>query len=140
VGADVEDGEDVGVGEGGDGARLVFEAPDPIGARLVAGADDLDRDGAPKARVAGAVDLTHAPGPQGLEDLVGTEARSGGNRHEGTLPGCRLRAEAYTGCRHAATGINTTPRDRARRAATVNRVLPVSRKYLKELWSAFGGS
>jgi hypothetical protein len=119
VGADVEDGEDVGVGEGGDGARLVFEAPDPIGARLVAGADDLDRDGAPKARVAGAVDLTHAPG---------------------TLPGCRLRAEAYTGCRHAATGINTTPRDRARRAATVNRVLPVSRKYLKELWSAFGGS
>ena len=39
---------------------------------------DLDRDVAVEARVARAVDLAHAAGAEGGEDLVGAEAGSGG--------------------------------------------------------------
>jgi hypothetical protein len=81
MGAHVEDGEDVGVGEGGDGSRLVLEALQAVGARLIAGADDLDRDVAPQARIAGTVDLPHAPRAEELDELIRTELSPGGQRH-----------------------------------------------------------
>ena len=42
---------------------------------------DLDRDHAVQARVAGAVDLAHAPGAQRREDFVRTEPDSAVDRH-----------------------------------------------------------
>ena len=41
------------------------------------GGEDLDRDVAPEARVATAIDLAHAAGADGRDDLVRTEAGSG---------------------------------------------------------------
>ena len=45
---------------------------------------DLDRDHAVEARVAGAVDLAHPAGAQRREDFVGTEPDAAVDRH-----GCR---------------------------------------------------
>ena len=79
------------VAQGGDGARLVLEAPPPLRVVGKLVGQDLDRDLTRQARVAGAVHLAHAPGPEGAEDLVGTQA---GSRFEGHEAAPRLRSIA----------------------------------------------
>ena len=81
--ADVVEGEDVGVGEGGDGTRFALEASeDLVIVREVVG-EDLDGDVAAEAAVARAVDLAHSAGAEGGEDLVRTEAGARNESHEG---------------------------------------------------------
>jgi hypothetical protein len=56
----------------------------PAAPRLVArqlGRQQLDRDLAAEARVAGAVDLAHAPRSEEREHLIRSEPRAGRNRH-----------------------------------------------------------
>jgi hypothetical protein len=92
---DLVDGDDVGVVEGGGGAGLLDETGAASRVREVLGGKDLDRHLAPQPRVAGAVDLAHPPGPEGLEDLVGAEASSGRKRHAATLSRVVRPARAY---------------------------------------------
>ncbi len=79
--ADVVDGGDVGVVEDAGGFGLLLEAAQAIGVGGEGGGEDLDRDVAAEARVLGAVDLPHAAGADGGEDLVGAEAGAGGEGH-----------------------------------------------------------
>ena len=76
LGADVEDGQDVGVVQRAGGPGFEVQAADVLG-RGQGRADDLDRDVAPQARVAGAVDLAHASGAEPPHDLVRSEAIAG---------------------------------------------------------------
>ena len=78
VGADVVDGEDVGVVQGGDGAGLALEAAQPLGVGGGIGREDLEGDLAPETGVAGPVDLPHAPGAEGREDLVRADTAARG--------------------------------------------------------------
>ena len=73
VDADVMDGEEVGVIEGGGGAGLALEALSPIGAVRDLGGEHFDRDLTVELGVACAPHLTHSPGPDGVEDLVPAE-------------------------------------------------------------------
>ena len=60
----VEEREDVGIGQRGDGARLVFKPPY---ARLVSGkigGQNLERDGATEANVHGTIDFAHPAGAE----------------------------------------------------------------------------
>ena len=79
--ADVVDGGDVGVVQDAGGLGLLLEAAQAIGVGGEGGGEDLDGDVAAEARVLGAVDLPHAAGADGGEDLVGAEAGAGGERH-----------------------------------------------------------
>jgi len=65
------------MGERGDGLGFSFE---PITEVRVIGKtrrQNLDRDRAIEAGIARRVDFTHAPGTEGGEDFVRTEARAG---------------------------------------------------------------
>ena len=75
--ADVVQGEHVRVAEGGDDARLLLEALQPV--RIVgAGAgQDLDRDRAAEAGVDGAVHLAHASRAQGGVHAIRAETVTG---------------------------------------------------------------
>src|SRR5512135_1597628 len=57
---------------------------------------DLDRDLSIEARVPRPVDLSHSSRPEGREDLVRAELRSGRERHGGTAPRTRLAAMPST--------------------------------------------
>ena len=61
--ADVEEGQDVRVGEGRHELRLALEAREPVGVAGDAGGQDLDGHRAAEARVEGAVDLA-PPAPR----------------------------------------------------------------------------
>ncbi len=77
------DRDDVRVIEGGCQRRLAEQA---IERRVVAderAADHLQSRVASEAAVVGAIDLAHAAGAELCEDLVRTDARSGGNCHGG---------------------------------------------------------
>jgi hypothetical protein len=75
-------GRDAGMVEGGEDARLLPQASEPLGlARELVG-QRLEGDLAMQFRVAGAVDLAHAPGAEPGHDLVGAYARSG-RQHDG---------------------------------------------------------
>jgi len=83
--ADVEEGADVRVVQGGDGPRLTLEA----GAQLLvggkAGREYLDRHVAPESRVARPIDFPHAAGAERGDDLVGAKAGAGSEWHPGNL-------------------------------------------------------
>jgi hypothetical protein len=82
AGADVENREDVGVGQGGDGARFVLEAVQP---RRVGGhgtGQYFDRDVAAEPRVARLVDFTHATGAERRHNFVRAEAHAGSQGHQ----------------------------------------------------------
>ena len=81
VGADVEDGDDIRVGELGSGAGFGLETSKAIGRGSAIRCDQLDRDLTPQARVTGAVDLPHPPCTQRLHDLVRAQTRSARERH-----------------------------------------------------------
>ena len=77
VRADVVDGSDVRVVQEPCGLRLLLEPAQAIGVGGERRRQDLDRHVAPEARVPGAVDLAHPPGPDGRENLVRAEPRAG---------------------------------------------------------------
>src|SRR6185369_7210852 len=81
---DVVDRGDVGMVEDAGGFRLLLEATQAIRVLRERGRQDLDRDVAPEARILRAVDLSHAPGADLAEDLVGAEFRA---RRDGHLVG-----------------------------------------------------
>ena len=81
AGADVVDGQDVRVGESGDGPRLVLEGAQTLGRGLAVREHDLDRDVAAEPGVVRAVHLRHPTGAQQLPDLVGPEPYSRSQRH-----------------------------------------------------------
>src|SRR5207249_12057943 len=78
---DVVEHADVWMVERGDGARLALEAGAELGALRQVRRQHLDRHVSAQARVAAVVDLTHSPGAEGHDDLVGTESGAGGQRH-----------------------------------------------------------
>ncbi len=82
VAAHVVDGHDVGMVEGGGGSCLLLEAAMTVCVRDRGGSQDLDREVTVEALVASAVDLTHASGPYGFQDLVAAELGASGQRHE----------------------------------------------------------
>jgi hypothetical protein len=82
---DVVQRADGGVLEGGDGARLPLEAGAQRGIESELRRQDLQRDRALEAGVAGPVDLAHAPGPDQVENLVRAEAHTRRQGH-----GCDL--------------------------------------------------
>ena len=79
--ADVVQRADVGMGEGGNRRRFPFEARPPSGVVAELPRQHLDGDAALEPGVPGGVDLAHATGAQRIRDLVGTETRSGRQRH-----------------------------------------------------------
>ena len=87
VASDVEDSEDVGMGDAGQRLHLALEARERI--RIVGKRrrEDLDRDVAAKAGVLGTVDLAHATRSEGRNDLVspksGATAESHGSHSRG---------------------------------------------------------
>ncbi len=71
--------------EGGDGAGLVLEAAPALGIGGRVLGEDLEGDVALETGVAGAVNLAHPPGPEGAQDLVGTETAARRERHHADL-------------------------------------------------------
>ena len=61
--------------------RLARESHESIGIEREEIRQHLDGDVAIELRVASAIDLAHASGPERAEDLVRTEARAGGQGH-----------------------------------------------------------
>ena len=90
--ADVVDGHDVGMVQGGGGARLRLEAQATIGIGRDRGGQHLDRHLARQPQIARAIDLAHPPGPEWSEDFVLAELRS-----------CR-QAQKVTSAKDAITG------------------------------------
>ena len=78
--ADIEDGADVRMAQGGDRLGLALEPLFQIGIRRDMLGKHLDGDGAVEAGVTGLVDLAHAARAEGGVDLVGAE---GGARLQG---------------------------------------------------------
>ena len=79
--ADVVDGDDVGMIEGGDGAGFLFEAAEAVGIVGEGGGKDFQGDVAEEAGVAGAVDFAHAAGADEGDDFVGAELGVGWEGH-----------------------------------------------------------
>ena len=79
--ADVVDAADVRMVERGDGARLALEAGARIGIASDLGRQDLDRDRAIEARVAGSVDLAHAARADLGGHFIRAEASARTERH-----------------------------------------------------------
>jgi hypothetical protein len=61
--------------------RFTFEPRQPLGISGEQLRQDFDGDIAIELRVAGAVDLAHAAGPDGSEDLVRAESSAGQEGH-----------------------------------------------------------
>ena len=78
--------DDVGMIEGGHGARLVLEARVRLAVRRLVGGQHLERDVTAESAVARPVHLSHAARAQRGDDLVGSEARASGERHRANLP------------------------------------------------------
>ncbi len=81
VRSEIEDGEDVRVVQRRNRVRLALEARERVGVLRERFRKHFDRDIAMELRVLRAVNLSHPPGTQGGEDLVGTEFRTGRKRH-----------------------------------------------------------
>ncbi len=67
------DGDDVGVIERREHLRLAFESRQPSGTAGLGSRQHLDRDPAVEAGIYAGVDLPHAAGADGADDLVGAE-------------------------------------------------------------------
>ena len=74
---DLEDRDDVGVGEGGGGTGLALEPPEALGIRGELFREDLDRDLAGEPRIPRPPDLSHPARAERGQDLVRAESRSG---------------------------------------------------------------
>src|SRR5581483_5435315 len=71
VRAEFEDGEEIRMIQHAGGASFLLEAAKTIAVVREGRRKDLDRDFAAEARITGAVNLTHAPGPERTENLIG---------------------------------------------------------------------
>jgi hypothetical protein len=91
---DVEQGADVRVVQARDRAGLPLEAGEGVGVFGHALGQDLDRHVTVEPGVAGTVNLTHAPGPDRLQDLVRAETVARGERHRAILAGILCRSAA----------------------------------------------
>src|SRR5205814_3857177 len=78
---DLVDGHDVGMVQGGGGARFSLEALQPSRVRRQPGRQDLDRDLALKPRVPGPVNLSHPASPEQAQQLVRAKPRRRGSGH-----------------------------------------------------------
>ena len=96
--ADIVNRQDVRMRERGDRLGLALEAGERGGIGGQPLGQDLDRDIAIEARVAGAVDLTHPPGADRSDDLVGAEAGAGCEWHGGSQYSDRPHARASRPC------------------------------------------
>ena len=67
----------------GDGLRLALESGEAFGIGGDRSRQDLDRDVAIEARVAGAIHLAHTAGAERLQDLVAAEAVPAGRAMRG---------------------------------------------------------
>jgi hypothetical protein len=76
VGAHVEHRQHVRMAEGAGGTGFLLEAPQALRVVHARVGQNLDRHVAAQARVAGTVDLAHAPGPEGSDDRIGPEPGS----------------------------------------------------------------
>ena len=72
---------DARVIEGGEDLRLTLEARDALGIAREGLGQRFDGDVAAEARVPGAVDLTHAAGPERGDHVIGTDTGAGRQRH-----------------------------------------------------------
>jgi hypothetical protein len=79
--AEIVDGTDAGMVDGGERLGLAFEACPQLRIRREPLRQHLYGHLSPQPRVPGAVDLSHPAAPQRRDDLVGTEAGAGGERH-----------------------------------------------------------
>ncbi len=78
VDAHVVDDAHVGVAQRPGGARLLLEPTDALGVAGKPARDDLDRDVAAEPAVVRAEHLSHPARPEGGEDRIGSERRTGG--------------------------------------------------------------
>jgi hypothetical protein len=76
AGADVEDGDDVRVGERGNGASLLLEAMEPRRIARHGLWQDFDGDVTREPRVAGLVHLAHPARAEQCDDFVRAEVRA----------------------------------------------------------------
>ncbi len=81
MGADIVDGEDVGVIEHPGGARLLLEVSQAVLVRREGGGEHLDRHVPAEPRVPGAIDFAHPAGAQKCADLVRAQASARRQRH-----------------------------------------------------------
>jgi len=81
VEAEIVDREDVRVGERRDSLGFALESLPRVRVHGQSLGEDLDRDLAVEPGVLGAIDLSHASGPQDREDLVGAESGSRRGSH-----------------------------------------------------------
>ena len=72
--ADIVDGDDMGVLEGGGGHGLALETLDEGGVVAVLGVEDLEGHIALEHRVGGPVDRRHPAPPEELLDIIASEA------------------------------------------------------------------
>ncbi len=75
------DVSDVRVVERRQNVRLAAESGKALRIERESLGERLERDFAVELEVTRAVDLSHAAGPDGADDLVGPDARAGGERH-----------------------------------------------------------
>ncbi len=95
VGADVEEDDDVGMGQGGDDASLALKAGESLGVGGEMSGQNFDGNFATEARIAGAVDLSHAASAQGGDDLIRSKfcTRSEGHDRGDYTPGISCHPE-----------------------------------------------
>ena len=74
--ADVVDGQNIGVVQAAGGARFQCEAALLVGIHGAVSMQNLDGHVALQPGIPGAVDLSHAPGPQKIDDPVGSQRTS----------------------------------------------------------------
>ena len=79
--ADIVDAADVGMVEGGDGARLALEPRAHVGVAGNLSGEDFDGDGAIEPRVPRFVDFAHPTCPDGTHDFVWAQALACGQCH-----------------------------------------------------------
>ena len=79
--ADVVDGDDVGVVQGGGGLGLLLEAAHEVGLVGERVGKEFQRHIALQSRIASPIDLAHAAAANQRDDLVGAHRRTGRKRH-----------------------------------------------------------
>ena len=111
VAADVVDREQVGMIEHPGGARLLFEAQQPLAIADGDVGQNLDRHVAPEARVLGAIHHAHAALADNSSDLVRAQDRVRLQRHGGIVTGAlRVLVTGVTeGCMLSSARLSTSP-------------------------------
>ena len=111
--ADVVDGDDVGVVQGGGGLGLLLEAAHEVGLVGERIGEEFQRHIALQSRIASPIDLAHAAAANQRDDLVGAHPRAGRKRHRvspalyGRLPGSKRQPTKRASC--ASSCVNRGP-------------------------------